>query len=335
MVLLELHNLSCRRPTVKTHIWAASCRSTMSTVCKVTIHDTCALMLDASTLMSTADQRIYLCPGCHSMLRYIYSRTPVERPPSPTTIPLIRPYFLWRCWSSATYLNPSRATIPLIRPHQCDSEGGRIRGGSTVLTFLPCLCDSLNDTVSNVLNLLTFWKFETFIIRIICCYCLLQGCLAFQVFLFSVANSHIFCSLFTNQLLKDFYVHRQPPSVLTLPTIKYITYSETIIFCSTAANNLRFLVLASAAKTLCQLSETFCFQKQSSPLGCKTKKCINFSACEIKTYFLRWSTVLCCILTVSCRFFQVSERDMRMTFLPQFKACVQAGSYNVMCSYNR
>ena len=26
------------------------------------------------------------------------------------------------------YMNPSRATIPLIRPHQCDSEGGRIRG---------------------------------------------------------------------------------------------------------------------------------------------------------------------------------------------------------------
>ena len=27
-----------------------------------------------------------------------------------------------------SYMNPSRATIPLIRPHQCDSEGGRIRG---------------------------------------------------------------------------------------------------------------------------------------------------------------------------------------------------------------
>ena len=26
------------------------------------------------------------------------------------------------------YMNPSRAPIPLIRPHQCDSEGGRIRG---------------------------------------------------------------------------------------------------------------------------------------------------------------------------------------------------------------
>ena len=27
-----------------------------------------------------------------------------------------------------SYTNPSRATIPLIRPHQCDSEGGHIRG---------------------------------------------------------------------------------------------------------------------------------------------------------------------------------------------------------------
>ena len=25
-------------------------------------------------------------------------------------------------------MNPSRATTPLIRPHQCDSDGGRIRG---------------------------------------------------------------------------------------------------------------------------------------------------------------------------------------------------------------
>ena len=31
-------------------------------------------------------------------------------------------------WSNAKYMNPSRATIPLIRPHQCDSDGGRIRG---------------------------------------------------------------------------------------------------------------------------------------------------------------------------------------------------------------
>ena len=32
---------------------------------------------------------------------------------------------------------------------------------------------------------------------------------------------------------------------------------------------------------------------------------------------------------------QVSERDWQMTFQPQFKACVKAGSRNLMCSYNR
>lgn len=30
----------------------------------------------------------------------------------------------------------------------------------------------------------------------------------------------------------------------------------------------------------------------------------------------------------------VNERDWRMTFLPQFKACVDAGSWSLMCSYN-
>ena len=35
-----------------------------------------------------------------------------------------------------SYTNPSRATIPLIRPHQCDSEGGRIRG---VLLYFPII----------------------------------------------------------------------------------------------------------------------------------------------------------------------------------------------------
>ena len=69
---------------------------------------------------------------CISVLRTFrsrpYSRTPDERPPSPTTIPLIRPYFVWRTVGNAHYMNPSRATIPLIRPHECDSEGGCIRG---------------------------------------------------------------------------------------------------------------------------------------------------------------------------------------------------------------
>ncbi|XP_062996259.1 uncharacterized protein LOC134408101 [Elgaria multicarinata webbii] len=32
---------------------------------------------------------------------------------------------------------------------------------------------------------------------------------------------------------------------------------------------------------------------------------------------------------------KVDERDWRMTFLPQFEACVRAGTFSVMCSYNR
>ncbi|XP_068125171.1 uncharacterized protein [Hyperolius riggenbachi] len=32
---------------------------------------------------------------------------------------------------------------------------------------------------------------------------------------------------------------------------------------------------------------------------------------------------------------KVEERDWRMTFLPQFQACIEAGTYSVMCSYNR
>ncbi|XP_064618411.1 uncharacterized protein LOC135482386 [Liolophura sinensis] len=32
---------------------------------------------------------------------------------------------------------------------------------------------------------------------------------------------------------------------------------------------------------------------------------------------------------------KVSERDLHVTFLPQFRMCVQAGTYNIMCSYNR
>ncbi|XP_015684929.2 probable beta-D-xylosidase 2, partial [Protobothrops mucrosquamatus] len=38
------------------------------------------------------------------------------------------------------------------------------------------------------------------------------------------------------------------------------------------------------------------------------------------------------------RFFfdaKVEERDWRMTFLPQFEACVRAGTFSFMCSYNR
>ena len=41
---------------------------------------------------------------------YLYSRTPDERPPSPTTIPLIRPHFVWR---TGVYV---RIRIPHERP---------------------------------------------------------------------------------------------------------------------------------------------------------------------------------------------------------------------------
>lgn len=32
---------------------------------------------------------------------------------------------------------------------------------------------------------------------------------------------------------------------------------------------------------------------------------------------------------------KVTERDMRLTFLPNVEACIEAGTYNLMCSYNR
>ena len=42
-------------------------------------------------------------------------------------------------------------------------------------------------------------------------------------------------------------------------------------------------------------------------------------------------------IPVSRMFFdsKVSTRDWRMTFLPAFKKCVEAGTYSLMCSYNR
>ena len=44
-------------------------------------------------------------------------------------------------------MNPSRATIPLMRPHQCDSDGGRIRG---VLLYY-----NLSNLFESSCNLLT------------------------------------------------------------------------------------------------------------------------------------------------------------------------------------
>jgi len=47
-------------------------------------------------------------------------------------------------------------------------------------------------------------------------------------------------------------------------------------------------------------------------------------------------TYLCSnALVIFMKYVQVSMRDWRMTFLPQFKMCVEAGTYSMMCSYNR
>ena len=45
-----------------------------------------------------------------------------------------------------SYTNPSRATIPLIRPHQCDSEGGRIRG---ILLYIVSVCTHISFKITS------------------------------------------------------------------------------------------------------------------------------------------------------------------------------------------
>ena len=103
------------------------------------ICNVCSRCWDSDALWQISTKPLWFLPRyllCLILEAYIklkciemhYSRTPDERPPSPTTIPLIRPYFVWRTVRNSNYLNPLRATIPLIRPHQCDSDGGRIRG---------------------------------------------------------------------------------------------------------------------------------------------------------------------------------------------------------------
>ena len=52
------------------------------------------------------------------------------------------------------YTNPSRATIPLIRPHQCDSEGGRIRG---VLLYFEIKTLKILDFVPHSLKVLIIY----------------------------------------------------------------------------------------------------------------------------------------------------------------------------------
>ena len=102
-----------------------------------------------------------------------YSRTPVERPPSPTTIPLIWPYFVWRTLFSVvrslTNDHPSDATndrvrwdfLPRERPPrlQCISKnrGWRfnIRSQWWIITML-CL-----DTFQEIQLIWTFFYLAT------------------------------------------------------------------------------------------------------------------------------------------------------------------------------
>ena len=69
-----------------------------------------------------------------SALYSLYSRTPDERPPSPTTIPLIRPHFVWRTGVSVRIRIPHErpsllySRTPLIRPPSESHWCGRIRG---------------------------------------------------------------------------------------------------------------------------------------------------------------------------------------------------------------
>ena len=92
------------------------------------------------------------------VLSWSYSRTPDERPPSPTTT--------FRLTDSAFCLNTnlSRATIPLIRPHQCDSEGGRIRGFYCT-TNCPNIICSFPDPqpLNSVLILIARCRYHTYV----------------------------------------------------------------------------------------------------------------------------------------------------------------------------
>ena len=58
----------------------------------------------------------------------MYSRTPVERPPSPMTTPLIRPHFEWRTGLSFCIRIPHERPSLLYDHTNVYSEGGRIRG---------------------------------------------------------------------------------------------------------------------------------------------------------------------------------------------------------------
>ena len=63
--------------------------------------------------------------------------------------------------------------------------------------------------------------------------------------------------------------------------------------------------------------------------GSPGQRLITFGSSRIKVNQseLKYSTMIIIV--------QVTEQDLYMTYLPQFKECVQGGALGVMCSYNR
>ena len=59
-------------------------------------------------------------------------------------------------WGNVKYMNPSRETIRLIRLHQCDSEGGRIRGVLLYVYICMGICQK---------KLHIYWLFKIFEIQ--------------------------------------------------------------------------------------------------------------------------------------------------------------------------
>ena len=69
-----------------------------------------------------------------------YSRTPVERPPSPMTIPLIRPYFVWRTVFSVCTIPDQRPSLRRDqRPSQMGFSPSRTTTSPTVYFQESCL----------------------------------------------------------------------------------------------------------------------------------------------------------------------------------------------------
>ena len=54
-----------------------------------------------------------------------------------------------------------------------------------------------------------------------------------------------------------------------------------------------------------------------------------------QSFFTSTILILFCFITQSSICGQVQERDMRMTYLPAFKACIDAKAVGIMCSYNK